>query len=85
MALEVGKSQIMVPADFVLDEGPLPALQMAIYPLYSHIVVRRSFDASAFSYKGHHGDFILMTSSKSDYFPKALLPSIVTLGVKAST
>ena len=39
--LEVGQSKIMVPADPVSRESPLPGLQMAVFSLYPHMAESR--------------------------------------------
>ena len=51
MVLEAGKSEIRVPAQSGSSGGSLPNLQVAVFLLYSHVMVRESTLPSV-SYKG---------------------------------
>ena len=70
-------------AGSVPDEGPLPGLWMAAFSLPPHMA-ERVIGLSFSSYKGTNsimGGPTLTTLFKPNYFPKALPPNTITLGL----
>lgn len=64
MLFESGESEIKVPADTGSSEGPLPGMQMAVFPLYPHMVVNREQEQTLVSLPITsliHEGFIFMT------------------------
>lgn len=79
--LEVGKSKIKAPSDALPGEGLFPGLQVAILSLYPHTAER---EIILVCFLRALTPFVRTPSSWPKYFPKALPPDTIPLGIRIS-